>query len=324
MFRARHGALAAVTCGVVLTGAAAAVAAFSAQAGSSGNSFSAAPDFVAPQASASAAAKTEGGAAAFVRQGGGYRVYANVSDTGNPASGTQTVTADVSAVTTGQTAAALSAGSWTVAGQSYNHRSALLTANASLSEGSKAFSLALTDAAANTRTQSGYSVTVDNTAPSASDVQAANGSGSARQPDLGDTLTLTYSEEIDPESILAGWTGASTNVVVRIEDGGLLGSDELKVYNAANTIQLPLGNVGLGSASYVSANRTFGAGGTASTMVRSGAAVVVTLGTASGSTSAPLSQPTMSWTPSASAFDRAGNPSSTSSRSEQGSTDYDF
>lgn len=325
MFRAsRLAALGPATLAAFLAGGVVALAAFSSPASNAGNSVAAAPDFVAPQASASVVGKAQGGVAAYVKQGGGYRVYANVSDTGNPASGTQTVTADVSSVTTGQTAAALTAGSYTAGGASYNYRSAELTANASLAEGSKSFTLSLADADSNTRAQTGYSVTVDNTAPSASDVQAVNGSGTVRQPDLGDVVTFTYGEPIDAESIQAGWSGASTAVVVRIEDGGLLGNDELRVYNAANTAQLPLGNLGLGSVSYVSANRTFGASGTASTMAQSGANIVVTLGTASGSTSAPLSATTMSWTPSASAYDRAANASTTSSRSEQGSSDFDF
>ena len=53
-------------------------------------------------------------------------------------------------------------------------------------------------------------------------------------------MTFTFSEQIDPESILSGWTGASTNVVVRINDTA---TDTVLIYNSANTTQLPLGTM---------------------------------------------------------------------------------
>ena len=93
-------------------------------------------DTVAPSVTAAAIAKTQGGTAGFIKQGGTYYVYANVTDGG---SGVATATANVSTVTTGQTAAALSSGSFTVGGVTYNYRSAQLTANATLTAGAKAF-----------------------------------------------------------------------------------------------------------------------------------------------------------------------------------------
>ena len=75
-------------------------------------------------------------------------------------------------------------------------------------------------------------------------------------------MTLTFSEVIDPESVLAGWTGAATNVVVRITNAG--GGDVVTIRNAANTAQLPLGSVDLTGTQYVTADRDFGATGTAS------------------------------------------------------------
>ena len=116
-----------------------------------------------------------------------------------------------------------------------------------------------TDTASNASTFNG-ALTVDNTAPTAADVQTANGGTVAGRPELSDTVTFTYSEPIDPESILTGWTGAQTDVTVRVNNGGQ-GNDSLLVYNPANTAQLPLGTVNLGRTDYVSANRTFGATG---------------------------------------------------------------
>jgi hypothetical protein len=289
---------------------------------SSGNELLAAPDWVAPTVSASVIAKSQGGVAGYIHQGGSYNVYANATDGGAPASGINAIGANVGTITNGQTAAALGSGSFTAGGVSYGFRSAVLTANAALAAGTYTYSLNSTDRAGNNRAQSGYSVIVDNTAPSASDIQAANKAGNtAGKPELGDTITFTFSEPIDPSSILAGWSGAATNIGVRINNGN---PDALTVWNAANTTQLPLGSVALGRTDYVSGAATFGATGTASTMVQSAAAITLTLGTASSGPTTAASTGTMTWTPSASAFDWAGNAESTTARNESGTADKEF
>jgi hypothetical protein len=297
-------------------------AAYSGNATSSGNELVAAADWVAPTASAAVIGKTQGGVPGYIRQGGTYNVYANVSDSGGPPSGIATVSANVSTITTAQTAAALSAGSFSIGAAAYSYRTANLTANAVLAAGSYSYSLASKDVAANSGTQSGYTVIVDNTAPTATDVQTVNKTGNiAGRPDIGDTLTLTFSEPIDAHSILANWTGAATAVVVRIANGG---NDTLTVYNATNTTQLPLGSVNLGRTDYVNAATTFGASGTTSTMVQSANAITLTLGTASAGPTTASTNGTMTWTPSASAYDRAGNAETTTARSEATPADRDF
>jgi len=304
------------------TSAATVWALYTGTAASNGNELVAATDWAAPTASSSVIAKSQGGAPGFVKQGGTYMVYASVTDSGAPASGVSSVTANASTITPGQTAAALSAGSFTIGGASYNYRSATLTANAALSAGTYSYSLTSKDAATNTRTQSGYTVVVDNTAPTAADIQTANKTGNtAGKPELGDTVAFTFSEPIDPTSILANWTGEATGVVVRITNGT---GDPLTVFNAANATQLPLGSVNLGRTDYVTANATFGATGTASTMVLSGNTVTITLGTASSGPSTAVSTGTMTWTPSASAYDRAANAETTAARTETGAADKDF
>lgn len=291
-------------------------------AASDGNELVAAADWAAPSASASVIGKSQGGVPGYIRQGGTYMVYANVADSGAPASGISSVTANASTITTGQSAAALSSGSFSIGGVAYSHRSATLTANGTLAPGTLSYSLASKDLAGNSRTQSGYTVIVDNTAPTAADVQAVNkAGGTAGRPELGDSVTFTFSEPIDPHSILANWTGAATNVVVRISN---VTGDPLTVYNAANTTQLPLGSVALGRNDYVNANATFGASGTASTMALSGNAITITLGTASAGPTTAASTSTMTWTPSASAYDRAGNAETTTARTETGSADREF
>jgi hypothetical protein len=284
---------------------------------SDANSFAAAPDWRAPTAGRSVIAKTAGGTEGFIKQGGTYFVYADVTDTGNPASGVSTVTSNSSNVTTGATSTALSSGSFTIGGLSYSNRSASLTANAVLAAGSYTYTVTSTDVAGNSGNQT-FSVTVDNTAPTGSDVQTTNGGATAGRPEANDTVTFTYSEPIDPNSILAGWTGSATSVVVRINNNTPT-NDQLQVFNSGNTAQLPLGNVNLGGTGYVNASRTYNP----SSMSMSGNSITVVLGTASGAgiTSAAT---TMVWTPSATATDRAGNAASTANVTETGAADAEF
>ena len=299
---------------------------------SPGNSVGAATDFRAPTASASVIIKSEGGTPGYIRKGGAYTVLANVGDTGNPASGVSTVTANVTTVTAGQTASSLSAGSFSAGGTAYNRGSASLTAGASLAVGTYGYSLTSTDVAGNAGTQTGFSVIVDNTAPVASDVQTANAGGTAGKAELGDTITFTFSEPIEPGSILSGWGGTSTSVVVRIDDGTNLGlgNDPLTVWNSANSAQLPLGSVDLGRSDYrvtllgLGGPISFGASGTPSTMVMSGNQVTVTLGTPSATADTAAGTGTMTWTPSTTPWDRAGNRLSGGAATESGSADKEF
>ncbi|MEX2555755.1 MAG: hypothetical protein WEB06_08990 [Actinomycetota bacterium] len=291
-----------------------------------GNTFSTKADWEAPTASESVVAKTVGYSAGYIKQGATYYVYANITDGGNPASGVSTATADVSTIDTGQTAVALASGSFSVEGVSYNRRSASLTANGTLSEGTYGYTVTMTDVEGNSKTQAGFSVVVDNTVPAASDIQTANGGSIVGRADIGDAITFTFSEPIDPNSILSGWDGLSTSVVVRLNDDGLLGlgSDSVRIYNSSNAAQLPLGSVDLRRGDYTSSNRTFGATGTPSTMVMSGNSITITLGTQSGAATTAGGNGNMSWTPSATATDRAGNACSTSSKTETGTADKEF
>lgn len=315
-------------------------AAFASQSENGGNVVAAATDFVAPQVTAVAVGKTQPGVTGFVKQGGTYFVYAKVgADTGSPPSGIASVKANVAALTTGAGAVELTAGSFTVDGTTYNYR-AELTANASLAEGAKSFAVTASDKAGNSAGREG-SATVDNTAPKGSDVQTASvGGGTNGQAEQGDSILLTFSEPVEPESILAGWDGNSTNVVVRIYDNSLLlgllgGDDAVQVFNAANTTALPLGSVDLGRTDYVTGvigggHITFGAGATASTMTMSGNTVTVVLGNyesegalgANRATAAGTG--TMTWVPAAGPYDRAANALSTASVTESGSADKEF
>ncbi len=279
-------------------------------------------DVVAPSVSSTVISKTVLYLPGYVRQAGTYYGYANVADAGCIPSGISTVTADVSSVTTGQTAVALVAGSYTVGGVSYNYRTASLTANGTLAEGSKAYTITSTDVATNSQTQSGYAVIVDNTRPTGTDIQITNGGATAGKPEIADVLTYTFSEPIDPQTVLAGWTGASTSVVVRV--GHNNGGDRVTIRNAANTVQLPFGTINLIGLNYVTANRDFGATGTPSTMVASGNTITVTLGTASGATGTETATNNSTWVPTTTLTDRAGNTCQTTTATETGGADVEF
>lgn len=259
----------------------------------------------------------------FVRAGGTYHVYANVSDGGPISSGVAQVAADLSMLTSTAATASLVAGSYSVGGIAYGFRSAALVADSMVAAGTYSYAVLATDAAGNASVRSDFSVTVDETAPSATDVQTTN-AGTAGAPELGDRITFSFSEPIDPASLLEGWDGGATGVVVRITDGAL-GDDQLTVRDATNAALLPLGTVNLGGQAYVLTTRDFGSSGTASTMELIGSTIVVTLGTTSGMTGAQLVGTAMSWAPSSAATDAAGNPCSMTPVAESGSLpDLDF
>jgi hypothetical protein len=280
------------------------------------------PDTTPPSVSAAVINKSSGDTPSYLKQGGQYYVYANMTDPGIYATGVATVTADVSNVTTGSTAVSMAAGSYTVAGISYNYRSSLLTANAVLAAGSKSFTIAAKDVANNSTTQGGFSVNVDNTAPSATDIQTVNVTGGTNGlAETGDSMTFTFSEPMDPNSVLTGWDGGATTVTLRLINGTGGNNDSVAIYNQANTTQLPLGSVDLGRKDYTTANVSF----TGSSMVMSGSTIKVTLGTAGGAGAQTTgNNSAMTWTPSTTPTDRAANACLATPAAESGSADKEF
>lgn len=174
-----------------------------------------------------------------------------------------------------------------------------------------------TDNAGNQTASVISNVVIDNTAPTATDIQIANGTGTVGLPDAGDVVTFTFSEAMRATSILAGWNGSSTAVTVRMTNNA--NNDRLYVYNSANTAALPFGYVSTGR-NYVTGTRNF----TGSTMVMSGNTIVVTLGTPSGTRNTMTTNATATWRPSATALDVAGNAMSTAARNETGAADPNF
>lgn len=170
--------------------------------------------------------------------------------------------------------------------------------------------------------------TVDNSPLRAVDVQAANGGGTVGRLDNGDTLTHTYSEQVAPTSLVAGWNGAARNVTVRLRDGNLVGGgakDDTLDVTGTN-----LGSVNL-KADYVKSGKSVQWAGTmTATTVTVGTTtrtvVTVRLGAmTSGSGLRTVSgTPTMVWMPSTSAADPTGQRCSAAPAVETGAADRDF
>lgn len=258
-------------------------------------------DWTAPSVEASVVAPTSGGTPGYLKAAKPtYYVYAKVADSGNPASGVNTVKANVNNLTSGQTAVALTAGAYSVGGVSYNYRSASLTGG-TLSAGSKSYSLALTDKAGNTGSaESSVNVLASFAASSFSTANVSG--GNEGKPEKGDTAIFTYASQPLPSSIVSGWSGAAPiSVTATITQSS---SNDTLTVSAAN-----LGTVEL-KGNYVSKTVNF----TSSTLTLEGSSIVLTLGTPSSSdveddnaNRAPI------WKPSSSAKDLAENACSTAS-----------
>ena len=252
-------------------------------------------------------------------------VEVRIAPSVDESSGVATARADASSITAGATAIPLSSGSWTVEGVTYGWRSGALVASSSLVNGaSLGYTLTATDGVGNAG-QRAATVLIDAVPPTPVDVQTV-GAGTLGRADAGDRIVFTFSEALDPTSILGGWSGKGTlSAVVRITDGGM-GNDVLTVWNSSNTLQIGLGSVDLGGSDYVSGNATFGASGTVSSISMSGATVTVTLGTSNTAsrTIAGSTASSMSWTPVATTTDRAGNACATTVTAESGAADREF
>ena len=286
----------------------------------------AAADLTPPTVASAAVGLAEGASSGWIRSSGSYRVFASASDAGTGASGLASVRADVSAIVGVATTLTLaSGGPWWVGGESFGWRSAAFTATTGLADGTeRTFTVTATDVAGNVGSRGGK-VIVDGAAPSTLDVQTTSGA-TAGKAEAGDRVVFTFSEAIDPPSLLAGWTGqAAASVVVRITDGGS-GNDVLTVWDATNTVQVAVGSVNLDRADYVTGTVLFGSSGGPSSMTVSGATVTVTLGVPNVPTriTGGTGAGSMLWTPTITATDRAGNPCTATTRTESGARDREF
>ncbi|GAB3518165.1 Ig-like domain-containing protein [Arthrobacter monumenti] len=172
---------------------------------------------------------------------------------------------------------------------------------------------------------------VDNTPLRGIDVQALNGSTTPGRMEAGDTLTLTYSQQVNLATITPGWNGNALPVTVRAQDGNLLGlgsaGDTVDVLRTGSTVNL--GSVNLRK-NYIRNNRTvnFNSTMTASTVSVNGVqrtVITITLGaTSSGNLRTVSTGGSMVWTPNGAVTDPLGNRTSTAPATETGVLDRDF
>ncbi|KZE94785.1 hypothetical protein AVP42_00712 [Agromyces sp. NDB4Y10] len=173
---------------------------------------------------------------------------------------------------------------------------------------------------------------IDNTPVRGFDVQTANGGATPGKVDTGDTMTFTYSEQMNPASIVAGWNGSALPVTLRLRDGNLLG-----LGNAGDTVDILRSGaaVNLGSVNlrqdYIKTSKTsnFNATLTATTATVNGVPVTVvqvTVGSLlnGGALRTVNTASAMVWSPTAAATDMAGNPCSTAPVTESGALDREF
>jgi hypothetical protein len=173
---------------------------------------------------------------------------------------------------------------------------------------------------------------VDNNPIRAYDVQTTNGGSIIGRLDSGDTLTLTYSEQVKLTGILAGWSGSATAVTVRLRDGALsgLGTADDTITVLRNGSAVNLGSVNLKSNQMpAQATADFAATMTTSTTTVNGVTatrVVLTMGArTSGTTPQTVStSAAMIWTPSTLVTDLNGRPVSSAPATEQGIADREF
>jgi hypothetical protein len=176
-----------------------------------GGSAAATVDSAAPAVTGAVIVNSSPVDAGYLKPGNNYVVYASAVDTGSPASGIGTVTADVSALTAGGTAVALSActTSCTYGGVTYGYKSGSKTAGTSVPAGATAFTITATDKAANAASGT-YSVNVDTTAPTVSGLAIANTTTSAAGWVRKSGAYLVYANASDASGISSVKANVST------------------------------------------------------------------------------------------------------------------
>ena len=186
-----------------------------------------------------------------------------------------------------------------------------------VSDGSYDLRAVTTDNAGNVTNSSTVSNrVVDNTAPTATNIQTGVTGTTAGQPQQGDTLVFTFSEQIAPGSIVAGWNGTGTqNVTVTMDTGNHLSITGATLIN---------GFVTLGGAGYIQNGKTVVFSN--STIAQSGSTVTLTLGTPDKPQFTQTgSAGNSSWPVAAGLTDIAGNTLATPvTKTETGGSDAEF
>jgi hypothetical protein len=168
-------------------------------------------------------------------------------------------------------------------------------------------------------------ICIDKTAPAPTDVVLANG-GTVGTADSGDTLTITYSEQLDAATFCSSWNNSGSQtlagVTVSIAQSGsndILSISAVGAGSCGGTTNFHLTSVALGR-NYVTADRTFS--GSQITWDPTARTLSIRLGTASGSVRTGVAVGTPTYTPSGSLKDIAGNTIVTSAFSAPGTSRF--
>jgi hypothetical protein len=160
--------------------------------------------------------------------------------------------------------------------------------------------------------------------PTGADIQTTNGGATPGRAEPNDTITLTYSEIINPATINAGFTGASMPIRVNLTNSG--SGDRMDFTTTGGTrLNLVNGTAGLNlrGINYVTNSVVFDA-----TMVQTADRIVITLGALGSNANRIQTQtaPTaaVSWSPSATARDWAAHTVATTTVTESGAADLEF
>jgi hypothetical protein len=197
--------------------------------------------------------------------------------------------------------------------------------SAGAADGLYDFRAMATDVAGNVAYSTVTNRRIENAVPTGADVQTADGGGTPGVIQPGDSITLTYNEEMSPASIIAGWNGTgqqSINLRFAHHNQG----DRIAFYNAANSAAIPLSASPVGvtlAGDYVPGSTVYSANLTRSADGKSFTATLVALTSGSVQPTAPAAG-TMSWTPAAGAQDLAGKATSTTQKPELGAADAEF
>ena len=165
-----------------------------------------------------------------------------------------------------------------------------------------------------------FATASDWVAPTATSIAAANKGGigtTAGKLGSGDAITFTFSESIDPASVLSGWSGASTPVRVRFTNAS--SNDTFTVQDSGGGTTVQLGTVTTGG-NYVTANANV----TSTMACSAGKSVVVTLGTPTSVSLSAVGARNMSWALVAGPKDVAGNALATPATRAETDSDVDF
>ncbi|WP_284989810.1 hypothetical protein [Arthrobacter sp. efr-133-TYG-120] len=162
-----------------------------------------------------------------------------------------------------------------------------------------------TDIAGNTSNSQTQTVKIDTTAPAVSSVTMANG-GTGKTADLGDTLTIVFSTDMDAHTLCSGWD--STSAALTATGTASISAGNVLTFVGSTCPAPAFGSVSLGAAYNTGTSaRTFSA--TMAWTQSSGTLVITFTSNGSGGTAGTgLSPATPVYSPATGATDKAGNP----------------